>query len=186
MIHSRLLFKSFINRRLAHKNFLTKCRAPQAIKKYFGVRPQNQSEGFFRTGCVLFAGGAAVFRSRNASPIQPSQMYELEGKTYVVTGGTSGIGLLHVTACTCTRLLALRPLSNMCWDATAGKSAAKQLVQSGAHVIVGGRDSKRRNAVAAELRSERGGAGKCDVLPLDLADPASVALFVSSVRNVLL
>jgi hypothetical protein len=43
------------------------------------------------TGAVLFVGGAVVFRSRNASPIQ-QQKFELEGKTYVVTGGTSGIG----------------------------------------------------------------------------------------------
>jgi hypothetical protein len=46
------------------------------------------------TGAALFAGGAVVFRSRNASPIQQTEFPEAEGKTFVVTGGTSGIGAL--------------------------------------------------------------------------------------------
>ena len=44
------------------------------------------------TGGVLFAAGAVYFRSRNASPIQHTEFPEAAGKSFVVTGGTSGIG----------------------------------------------------------------------------------------------
>jgi hypothetical protein len=44
------------------------------------------------TGGALFAAGAVYFRSRNASPIQHTEFPEAAGKTFIVTGGTSGIG----------------------------------------------------------------------------------------------
>ncbi len=60
----------------------------------------------------------------------------------------------------------------------------KQLVRSGAHVIVGGRNSRRRAALAAEMRNAQPGA-HVDVLPLDLADSQSVVTFAASVEKLL-
>lgn len=59
---------------------------PQPI--YRGLKRTALALG--ATGLTLFAGGAVVFRKRNASPLQIEDL-KLEGKTYVVTGGTSGI-----------------------------------------------------------------------------------------------
>jgi hypothetical protein len=61
------------------------------------------------TGGALFAAGAVYFRSRNASPIQHTEFPEAAGKTFVVTGGTSGIGVQTRTRATrCGRLCGRR------------------------------------------------------------------------------
>ena len=61
------------------------------------------------TGGALFAAGAVYFRSRNASPIQHTEFPEAAGKTFVVTGGTSGIGVQTWTRATrCGRLCGRR------------------------------------------------------------------------------
>jgi len=72
---------------------------------------QNAAVVLGAPGLFLFVGGGYVFRSRNAPPVLPKE-FKLEGKTFVVTGGTSGIG----------------------------KACVKRLVRCGAHVIVGGRN----------------------------------------------
>ena len=99
----------------------------------------------------VFGVGGAVFRSRNCSTLQKSD-YQLEGRSYVVTGGTSGIG----------------------------RSAVHQLLASGASVIVGARDQARGKKLLEETEQL---AGSCEVLPLDLADPTSVAAFANSVSS---
>jgi NAD(P)-dependent dehydrogenase (short-subunit alcohol dehydrogenase family) len=60
----------------------------------------------------------------------------------------------------------------------------QQLARSGAHVIVGGRNGRRRAALAAEVRSAQPGA-RVDVLPLDLASSQSVITFAASVEKLL-
>lgn len=68
---------------------------------------------------------------------------ELSGSAALVTGATSGIG----------------------------RAVALSLAERGAHVIVGGRNAARADAVVAEIRST---GGKADLLLGDLADPAGV------------
>jgi NAD(P)-dependent dehydrogenase (short-subunit alcohol dehydrogenase family) len=112
--------------------------------------------GLSGTGTVLFVGGCYYFRRRTAAP-KLQEKFRLDGRTYVVTGGTSGIG----------------------------KACVKQLVRNGAYVIVGGRDMTRRDALIEELAAEHVATchGKCDVLPLDLADATSVAAFAADVET---
>ncbi|MEU8180874.1 SDR family oxidoreductase [Micromonospora sp. NPDC049044] len=68
---------------------------------------------------------------------------EFVGSTALVTGATSGIG----------------------------RAVAVSLAQRGAHVIVGGRDAARGDAVVTAIRSA---GGKADLLLGDLADAGSV------------
>ena len=111
--------------------------------------------GMGLSGTVLFVGGCYYFRRRTAAP-KLQEKFKLDGRTYVVTGGTSGIG----------------------------KACVKQLVRNGAYVIVGGRDMTRRDALIEELAAEHVATqGKCDVLPLDLADATSVAAFAADVET---
>ena len=77
----------------------------------------------------------------------PSQ----RGRTIVVTGANSGIGL----------------------------EAARTLAGAGAHVVLAGRDPRRAEAAAAELRAAHP-AAELEVLPLDLASLASVRDFASA------
>jgi len=74
------------------------------------------------TGAVAFVAGGLVFRARNASDI-PHREFNLDGRTYVVTGGTSGIG----------------------------KAVVEQLVSSGARVFVGARDRARLASLSEEM-----------------------------------
>src|SRR5215475_13155894 len=73
------------------------------------------------------------------------------GRTIVVTGANSGIGL----------------------------EAARTLAGAGARVVLACRDPRRGEAAAAELRAANPGA-ELEVLPLDLASLASVRDFASA------
>jgi NAD(P)-dependent dehydrogenase (short-subunit alcohol dehydrogenase family) len=78
---------------------------------------------------------------------------DLGGKVAVVTGATSGIG----------------------------KEIARGLAGLGATVVIGSRDEQRGAATRAELVSA--GRGTVSVLPLDVADQASIRAFAAAVRE---
>ena len=88
-----------------------------------------------------------------------SDIPSLEGKVAIVTGSTSGIGLV----------------------------TARELVKKGAHVFVAARSKEKGlaavNSIAAVATRVVGGAGKVDFLPLDLGSFASVRQFVSAFRG---
>lgn len=77
---------------------------------------------------------------------------DLSGKTYVITGANSGIGLV----------------------------TARQLARQGATVVMGVRRMQEGERVAAELRSAQP-AARLHVLPLDLGALASVRSFAAEV-----
>ena len=84
-----------------------------------------------------------VFRTSQGG-IQEVQMNnELAGRTVVITGGTSGIGL----------------------------ATAKRFLETGANVAICGRDEKRMNLALQEIKNEQNGGrligAKCDVLNKD-------------------
>jgi retinol dehydrogenase-13 len=79
---------------------------------------------------------------------------DLTGKTYVVTGANSGIGLV----------------------------TAQQLARQGATVVMGVRRVKEGQRVAAEIRDETASA-KLFVYQLELADLASVRAFAAEVNR---
>ena len=72
-----------------------------------------------------FVGGGLVFRYRNQSHLDAAALNSssLTGKTYVITGGTSGIG----------------------------KAVVDELVASGARVVVGARKSERSTALEEQV-----------------------------------
>lgn len=76
----------------------------------------------------------------------PARLPDLKGKTYVITGGNSGIGL----------------------------EAAKLLAARGGRVVITARSEAKAQAALAEVRAAAPGAEAGFVL-LDLAEPASVA-----------
>lgn len=75
---------------------------------------------------------------------------DLSGKTYIVTGGNSGIGLVTV----------------------------EQLSRQGAHVILACRRPTEGERMAAGIR-QRGAKGRVDTMELDLADLESVRQFAT-------
>lgn len=79
---------------------------------------------------------------------------DLTGKTYVITGANSGIGLV----------------------------TAQQLARQGATVVMGVRRVKEGERVAAEIRSEAPGA-RLVVYQLELGDLASVRAFAAEVNR---
>jgi NAD(P)-dependent dehydrogenase (short-subunit alcohol dehydrogenase family) len=78
----------------------------------------------------------------------PEQVGDLSGRTAVVTGGNSGIGL----------------------------EAAIELARHGAHVVITSRDAARGEQALRQLRS-KAAAASAEVWGLDLADLASVRRF---------
>lgn len=78
----------------------------------------------------------------------PEQMGDLAGRTAVVTGGSSGIGL----------------------------EAAVELARHGAHVVITSREARRGDEALVRLRS-RAAATSAEARELDLADLASVERF---------
>jgi NAD(P)-dependent dehydrogenase (short-subunit alcohol dehydrogenase family) len=76
----------------------------------------------------------------------PAELPSLEGRRVVITGSTSGIG----------------------------RAAAVELARAGAHVVMGVRDMRRGEEVAAEM------AGRGEVRHLDLTDLASVRAFADA------
>ncbi len=85
------------------------------------------------------------------------QLGEQAGRTFVVTGGNSGIGL----------------------------AAARELVSRGAHVVLACRDPRKAEQAREEIsRPGRTGApGRATVAPLDLADLDSVAQFAKQLAE---
>jgi NAD(P)-dependent dehydrogenase (short-subunit alcohol dehydrogenase family) len=79
----------------------------------------------------------------------PADIGDQSGRTFVVTGSNSGIGL----------------------------EAARELVRAGAHVVLAVRDTDKGEKAAAEIGP--GGTGSAEVRKLDLADLSSVRAFVA-------
>jgi NAD(P)-dependent dehydrogenase (short-subunit alcohol dehydrogenase family) len=80
-------------------------------------------------------------------------LFDLDGRTAIVTGGGTGIGL----------------------------QMADALAELGANVVVCGRDGERCERVAAELERDRG--VRCAGLPCDVSSPADVARLVAETRD---
>ena len=86
-------------------------------------------------------------RQTDASPLRnwtPDRLPDLTGKTYIITGGNSGIGF----------------------------EAAKLLATHGANVEIACRDQTKAEVAVAEIASA--GRGHAGAIPLDLADLSSV------------
>jgi NAD(P)-dependent dehydrogenase (short-subunit alcohol dehydrogenase family) len=81
----------------------------------------------------------------------PRQLAQQTGRTFVVTGANSGIGL----------------------------ATARDLVQRGAHVVLGVRDVRK----GEQVRASFSGAGSASVVELDLADLDSVDAFTKTVAD---
>lgn len=79
----------------------------------------------------------------------PADIGDQSGRTFVVTGSNSGIGL----------------------------EAARELVRAGAHVVLAVRDTEKGEKAAAEIGA--GEKGSTEVRELDLADLSSVRAFVA-------
>jgi NAD(P)-dependent dehydrogenase (short-subunit alcohol dehydrogenase family) len=97
-------------------------------------------------GLSLLAAGLLRWR-RGGSVSIPDQ----HGRTVLVTGGNSGIGL----------------------------AAATRLAEAGAHVVLTSRDPDRGAAAVATIR-ERTGSSRVEAMVLDLADPTSIRSFAAS------
>jgi NAD(P)-dependent dehydrogenase (short-subunit alcohol dehydrogenase family) len=80
-------------------------------------------------------------------------LFDLDGRTAIVTGGGTGIGL----------------------------QMADALAELGANVVVCGRDGERCERVAAELERDRG--VRCAGLPCDVSSPDDVARLVAETRD---
>lgn len=83
----------------------------------------------------------------------PDQLPDLAGRTYVITGGNSGLGL----------------------------EAAKILVSKGGRVVITARSPARAADAVAQIRAVTPGA-RVEVVPLDLADLDSVAEAAAALR----
>ena len=82
------------------------------------------------------------------------QPVDLAGRTFVLTGGTDGMGA----------------------------AAARQLARSGARVVVGARNVSKAEALGATLRAEAA-SGRVEARFLDLADLSSVVAFAASLAQ---
>lgn len=89
---------------------------------------------------------------RNRTPDQPQP--DLNGRVFVVTGATSGLGLATTTA----------------------------LARRGAHVVLAVRDEVKGHHTAAHLKTHQPDA-RLDVRRLDLADPHSIRTFAQHLRD---
>lgn len=103
------------------------------------------------------ACGSLWYRWTHRPVLPPHSLRDLSGSTVVMTGATSGIG----------------------------KAAAAKLASLGATVVCGCRDLSRGAAVKNELLSgsKEVSAGQVEILPLDLADMASVRRFAHECRR---
>ncbi len=84
----------------------------------------------------------------------PDLLPDLSGKTYLITGANSGIGI----------------------------EAAKILTSAGSRVLAASRDSSRGDAAVAEINSASSGDGQAELLQLDLADTASIRAAATTVQ----
>jgi len=84
----------------------------------------------------------------------PAQLGDLTGKTFVITGGNSGIGL----------------------------EATKILCEKGGHVLIGTRSEAKAAAAMEEVAREIPGAATSFV-PLDLTDPDSIAQAAATIEE---
>ena len=84
---------------------------------------------------------------------KPSQLPDLTGKTYLITGGNSGIGL----------------------------EAAKMLGVAGGKIVIACRNPAKAKAAAAEIDAVS--RTNTDIVQLDLADLASIRKAAASVKN---
>lgn len=111
-------------------------------------------KGVAVTAGIAIVGAGGVFRWRNQPQMPPYKLLDLRGRQVLITGATSGIG----------------------------QATAEELVRQGAHVLVGARDVDRGRALGDTLAASAKASGSnVTILPLDLADPRSVATFAEEV-----
>ena len=79
----------------------------------------------------------------------------VEGKTVVITGGSSGIG----------------------------EAAAKKIAEAGGTVVLVARTRENLEKVASEIREIRGNGGTAHVYPCDLSDMDAIAAMADQVLN---
>lgn len=85
----------------------------------------------------------------------PDQLPDLAGRTYLITGANSGIGL----------------------------EASKILVGAGGRVLAGSRDTARGEAAVSEINSASSGLGAAELVQIDLADQTSIRAAVEAVKT---
>ena len=84
----------------------------------------------------------------------PAQLPDLDGRTYVITGGNGGLGL----------------------------ATAALLANKGGRIVISARDSGKARVALDTLRKAAPGA-EFDAVQLDLSEPASVAEAIPAIRS---